>query len=191
MTAVCSAAALVRSADLRQTFYDAVRSHFFSSHFNISDIRRIVQPKSQDYITSHSLLLSYLRKVLQPAALLRAVNHIMAFPSPTTSTSLPTETFRACNCSQLDELRTAVTVLSVMLGMSIATAIAFIVYRSKRWKKKGAASRQGEVDELKGKAKQLEDKIESMYWHKFFNDPKTVPYRFNATDPNSRKQLGL
>ena len=111
----------------------------------------------------------------------------MAFRGTSTSAGItqPTETSGLCSCSQIDELRTAVTVLAVMLATSIATALAFIVYRSKRWQKKGAASRQVELDEMKTKNKQLEEKIESMNWHRFFRDPANKPIHIHNGSQSS------
>ena len=110
----------------------------------------------------------------------------MAFPSTSTTAGpiQPTETSGLCSCSQVDELRTAVTVLAVVLATSIATALAFIIYRSKRWQKKGAASRQAELDEIKTKNKQLEEKIESMNWHRFFRDPNNNPIHIHNRAPS-------
>ena len=113
-----------------------------------------------------SLFYQLSNRILHP----RANNHTMSSPSVTSSTALPTDFFDCCNCSHTNALKTAVVVLAVMLASSMLTAVAFTVYRSKRWTKKGAASRQAELDELKARNRMLEERVEKMNWPKFFQD---------------------
>lgn len=74
----------------------------------------------------------------------------------------------------MNELRTAVTVLAAILGTSVAVAVAFGIFKSKRWRKKGAESRLSEMDEMKKRTEELEQRGQNMNWHRFFSNTPTT-----------------
>jgi hypothetical protein len=55
-----------------------------------------------------------------------------------------------------------------MLATSVVTGVIFVIYKSKYWKKKGAKSRQGEIETLKMKNEELEQRIQNSQWDSFF-----------------------
>ena len=87
-----------------------------------------------------------------------------------TNATQPWRTPGTCDCARLGELRTAVTILAVMLGTMIATTIALTVFKSNTWRRQAEAAKQAEIDELKKQNKEYEEKWKDFSWEKFFKD---------------------
>jgi hypothetical protein len=91
-----------------------------------------------------------------------------AMHNSTSNGTWAVESAAAARCMERDQLRTAVTILAVLLATSVMTGIIFAIYKSKYWEKKGAVSRQEEMEALKLKNDELERRIQNFEWDNFF-----------------------
>lgn len=81
----------------------------------------------------------------------------------TSAIAFPSQSPNACDCTQL---RYAVIALSTILGTLLLSLVVFSVLKAKRWTKKGAGARDGEIKELKRQKEDAEKRERDMRDHR-------------------------